>query len=174
MSAYESAARGTALLPVPDGESNRIVPRNSNPKPTRPAPAPAPAPRFPPFSQAAAAASRPASVSSLATALAVLVAFTASASDGAAAAAVAIAADGEAEGRDSGLSRGSHGAVVEEAFSCLVTLSETACESSAQAECVKVTLVSLKECVQVGGAKERGEERGEARSGASEEPFALT
>eukprot|EP00903_Cladosiphon_okamuranus_P014724 g13644.t1 len=87
--------------------------------------------------KAAASASRPASVSSLATALAVLVAFTAHAGNAA----------GEEEGQVSGRS-GGHGAVVEEALSCLVSLSETPPESSAQAECVKVALVALKDCVQ--------------------------
>lgn len=45
---------------------------------------------------------------------------------------------------------------MEEALSCLVSLSETPPESSAQAECVKVALVALKECVQV---CRRGQER---------------
>ncbi|CBN77464.1 expressed unknown protein [Ectocarpus siliculosus] len=84
--------------------------------------------------QAAASASRPASVSSLATVLAVLVAFTVA------------GADGE-DGRD-GTPSESHALVVEEAFSCLLCLSETVPESSAQAECVKAALVSLKECAQ--------------------------
>lgn len=130
----------------PDGGS---FPRN--PKPRRALPPPPPSAVL----QAAAAASRPASVSSLATALAVLVAFTASAGS---------AAGGETQGQDGGVPPGvtSHGAaaVVDEAFLCLVSLSETAPESSAQAECVKVALVSLKECVQVcgrGGARSGGE-----------------
>lgn len=74
-------------------------------------------------------------MSSLATVLAVLVAFTAAGGDG-------------EDGRD-GVPSESHAAVVEEAFSCLLYLSETVPESSAQAECVKAALVSLKECVQV-------------------------
>ncbi|CAB1115581.1 unnamed protein product [Ectocarpus sp. CCAP 1310/34] len=84
--------------------------------------------------QAAASASRPASVSSLATVLAVLVAFTAAGADG--------------EDGPDGTPSESHAAVVEEAFSCLLCLSETVPESSAQAECVKAALVSLKECAQ--------------------------
>lgn len=89
----------------------------------------------PPLLQAAASASRPASVSSLATVLAVLVAFTAAEADG-------------QDGRN-GTPSESHAAVVEEAFSCLQCLSEAVPESSAQAECVKAALVSLKECAQV-------------------------
>ncbi|CAN0013817.1 unnamed protein product [Ectocarpus sp. 12 AP-2014] len=84
--------------------------------------------------QAAASASRPASVSSLATVLAVLVAFTAAGADG--------------EDGPDGTPSESHAAVVEEAFSCLLCLSETVPESSAQAECIKAALVSLKECAQ--------------------------
>lgn len=77
--------------------------------------------------KAAAGAPRPASVSSLATALAVLCAFTAT----------------------KGNSARSHGAVVNEAFACLMCLAESVTESSAGAECVKAALVSLKECVEV-------------------------
>lgn len=129
---------------VPDGES---PPQSKLRRPCTPPPS-----LRSPFFQAAAAASRPASVSSLATALAILVAFTASAG--------AAAAAGGTGGQGS-VPVGGHAAVAEEAFSCLVSLSETAVESSAQAECVKVALVSLKECAQVGGVGGSGEARKE-------------
>lgn len=80
----------------------------------------------------------------MATVLTVLVALTAAAA--------------MREGQE-GVPSGSHLAVVEEAFACLMSLSETAPESSAQAECVKVALVSLKEWVQVRVWERRG--RGE-------------
>ena len=39
--------------------------------------------------------------------------------------------------------------MVEEAFACLIGLAETVPEISAQAECVKAALISLKECAEV-------------------------
>lgn len=42
---------------------------------------------------------------------------------------------------------------MKEAFSCLVSLAGTEPENSAQAECVKEALVSLKECSEASSAR---------------------
>ena len=86
--------------------------------------------------QAAAGASRPASVSSLATALAVLCAFT--------------VAEAVAVGECGGEVYDGHQKAAEDAFTCLIGVAEMVPENSAQAECVKAALVSLKECAEVG------------------------
>lgn len=51
----------------------------------------------------------------------------------------------------------------------MVSLSETSPGSSAEAECVKVALVSLKECVQVGGEVTREREEGKHELSAGSE-----